>query len=330
MVLRKPDVRLWLEGEPGVMTESTSDAMTVTSAARSRVQWSAVIVFLVLAYGLAWAIGSILWFTGGLMPGGQPSSLLLPVGIPLMFTPAIAALVVTRTMVRPPRTFTFLGLAPIRPVRRTIGYCLLGLFGAWAITFTTIFLAAGLGVAPLRTNTDTPTVLLSILPASLLTAVAALGEELGWRGFLLPVLRPLGTWPAILISGAVWGPWHAPLVLLGYNYGILSPVALIPMTVTTMLMGSLLAWLRIRSASVYPSSFAHGALNGSAGSAVAALLPATGAASIATILNWPGWIVMVVLIAALVTARTYRWTPQQPVAAVESTDRTVDVHTAAH
>src|SRR5690606_9346970 len=50
-------------------------------------------------------------------------------------------------------------------------------------------------------------------------ALAAFGEELGWRGFLMPALRQHGTWPALLISGALWGLWHAPIILLGYNFG---------------------------------------------------------------------------------------------------------------
>src|SRR5699024_11776789 len=50
---------------------------------------------------------------------------------------------------------------------------------------------------------------------SLVSALATLGEEIGWRGWLLPNLRPLGTWPALLLSGVIWGVWHAPLILLG-------------------------------------------------------------------------------------------------------------------
>src|SRR5690606_13655645 len=47
---------------------------------------------------------------------------------------------------------------------------------------------------------------LAIIPfGALLNMIPAFGEELGWRGWLLPSLMPLGTWPALLISGAVWG-----------------------------------------------------------------------------------------------------------------------------
>ena len=52
----------------------------------------------------------------------------------------------------------------------------------------------------------------------LINTLFALGEELGWRGFLLPSLLPLGQWRAILMSGLIWGVWHAPAILQGHNY----------------------------------------------------------------------------------------------------------------
>jgi CAAX protease family protein len=49
--------------------------------------------------------------------------------------------------------------------------------------------------------------------------IFTLGEEFGWRVYLLPRLAPLGgAWVAIL-SGMVWGLWHAPLIVVsGYNF----------------------------------------------------------------------------------------------------------------
>src|SRR5258705_4048652 len=41
----------------------------------------------------------------------------------------------------------------------------------------------------------------------------ALGEELGWRGYLLPQLMR-ARWPfPLLLSGLVWGVWHFPLFI---------------------------------------------------------------------------------------------------------------------
>ena len=46
----------------------------------------------------------------------------------------------------------------------------------------------------------------------------AFGEEYGWRGFLMDELRPLGAVRANLLTGVLWGLFHAPIILLGYNF----------------------------------------------------------------------------------------------------------------
>ena len=60
-----------------------------------------------------------------------------------------------------------------------------------------------------------------VLASFAINLLPALGEEVGWRGWLLPELyQRHGTAGAILIGGALWGVWHAPLTLLGHNYGL--------------------------------------------------------------------------------------------------------------
>lgn len=49
-------------------------------------------------------------------------------------------------------------------------------------------------------------------------AIFAFGEEFGWRGYLLWELAPWGFWKASFAIGAVWGLWHAPIIVAGYNY----------------------------------------------------------------------------------------------------------------
>src|SRR5436305_814196 len=63
-----------------------------------------------------------------------------------------------------------------------------------------------------------PLFMISFPLQALLLTPLAFGEQWGWRGYLLPRLLPLGQWPALLLSGAIWGLWHAPVILLGYNY----------------------------------------------------------------------------------------------------------------
>jgi membrane protease YdiL (CAAX protease family) len=285
---------------PGRTDTPTTSSPDLAEPGR-RVPWAAVLTFLVVAYGGGWLIALPLWRSGGLS-----NPLFLPLGLAVMATPALAALVATLAVVRPAHPARFLGLTPVRPWRRTLGYALLGFVGVQVLGALAIVLAWALGVTPLQVSGGAWSSLVSMQLLGLLVTVAALGEEIGWRGFLLPALRPLGTGPALVLSGLAWGPWHAPLVLLGYNYGTTDPSALIMMTVTTILMGVLFGWLRMRSASVYPSAFAHGALNASGGTLLAAFVP--GAAGVApSVLGWVGWLLLAVVIGGLVALRAFRW-----------------------
>jgi membrane protease YdiL (CAAX protease family) len=91
----------------------------------------------------------------------------------------------------------------------------------------------------------------------------ALGEEIGWRGFLYPRLRAkLGDTLAVLAVGVIWGVWHAPLLLLGYNYPTLAPGwRLVWMSVFCIELTAILAWVRQRSRSVWPAAIGHGTVN---------------------------------------------------------------------
>lgn len=103
----------------------------------------------------------------------------------------------------------------------------------------------------------------ALLIAPLINSIAAFGEEWGWRGWLLPRLMPLGTSRALLVSGVIWGAWHAPLTLRGYNYPQLGAWAAPMFVVFCVAYGALLGWLRLRSGSIWPAVIGHGALNAS-------------------------------------------------------------------
>ena len=94
----------------------------------------------------------------------------------------------------------------------------------------------------------------------------ALGEELGWRGYLLPHLcQSMSASRAILLSGAIWGLWHAPMIAMGHNYGVDYPTApwggILAMVIFCIFFGMFLSYLTIQTGSVIPAAIGHGALN---------------------------------------------------------------------
>lgn len=54
--------------------------------------------------------------------------------------------------------------------------------------------------------------IISLLIGATLFSFIALGSEMGWRGYLMPRLQPLGRTTASLITGFCWGLWFLPLV----------------------------------------------------------------------------------------------------------------------
>jgi membrane protease YdiL (CAAX protease family) len=96
-------------------------------------------------------------------------------------------------------------------------------------------------------------------------ALAAFGEELGWRGLLHRLLRPMGFWKSSLATGILWGLWHAPIILLGHNFPQ-HPQAGVPLMVAfTVLLSPIFTWIRDVSGSVIAAAILHGSINALAG-----------------------------------------------------------------
>ena len=91
----------------------------------------------------------------------------------------------------------------------------------------------------------------------------ALGEEIGWRGFLVPELAKVTSFRGIgLISGLMWAGWHVPSILLGdYNAGTQPWFALTCFTVMAVSSSFIFAWLVLRSRSLWPAAILHGSHN---------------------------------------------------------------------
>jgi membrane protease YdiL (CAAX protease family) len=280
-----------------MQSQTPSAATAVPPAAPTvHIRWGGLAWFLVLTFGLSWAI----WL--GLGALGVNFTIRTAIG---MFGPAAAAALVRGPLCR--EGFADAGLRLVSKGNRR---------GAWmylaAYLLPPLLVAAGVGLSLLigyQHRTD-PVVPLQRLVAQQLAAahqalppgvtlhqlaqitlitqlveavtiglainmVFTFGEEFGWRGYLLPRLAPLGgTWAAVL-TGVVWGLWHAPLIVLsGYNFPGHPWLGVGGMVLFTIALGVVFAWLRFRSGSVWPSTLAHAAINAQAGIALLVLAPA--------------------------------------------------------
>jgi membrane protease YdiL (CAAX protease family) len=146
-------------------------------------------------------------------------------------------------------------------------------------------------------------VLLAFTLAPFINVLFALGEELGWRGFLLPHLLPLGQWKAILISGIIWGIWHAPAIVQGLNYLGYPILGIFMMIIFCILLGTIFSWLYLNTKSPWVAALAHGSINASAGLPILFLKPGFNMAFGGTIATPVAWIGMVLFIAWLVMTK---------------------------
>ena len=101
-----------------------------------------------------------------------------------------------------------------------------------------------------------------LVVAPLVVGAVSIGQELAWRGWLFSKLLPLGSLKAIVLSNLVWGLWYAPIVALGHRYPEWPLVGVLMMMLFCQLVGTILAWSRLQTDSVWPSVIGHAAIIG--------------------------------------------------------------------
>jgi CAAX protease family protein len=91
----------------------------------------------------------------------------------------------------------------------------------------------------------------------------ALGEEIGWRGFLVPELnKVVGFFGVGTISGLMWAAYHYPALLFAdYNAGGPAWYGLTCFTLMVVADSFILAWITLRSDSLWPAAILHGSHN---------------------------------------------------------------------
>jgi len=268
----------------------------MTTQAPDRVAWTRVALYYGIAFGGAVLVSLLLWsLRNAAVPvvviQGATAILYMPL-------PLVAGLIVERRAGRRPLIAT-----EWRHLRTrfwaTVGpsavYALLVMIAVLAVAFAVALVAGAVGlpgaghfvandaefrerllqiVPALPADVELPPVpvmavaLLSqgLLAGLTINGLFAFGEEYGWRGVLAQELRPLGNLRANLLTGVLWGLWHAPIIiLLGHNYGTEWGWGIFLMVAWTTPLAFLLSWVRERSGSVIAPAFLHGAYNGTIG-----------------------------------------------------------------
>ena len=246
-----------------------------------------IAVFLAIAYGIAWTLGFGFFALGGRVNSGA----FIAVGVVYMVAPAVAAWITQKLIwkeplrdlgLRMPRWpwMAVAWLLPVLLVLVALGVSL-ALPGVSLVTGIEGLIATIADKVPpehvTRLKKDlgqsilaAPGVLLLLsfmqvlMAGPSINAMAALGEELGWRGLLMRELNPLGFWWSSVVIGFFWGLWHLPVIVNGYNYPghpILGPVM---MTVLTILLSPIIGYLTWRAGSVFAAAVFHGTFNAAA------------------------------------------------------------------
>lgn len=246
-----------------------------------------IVLFLLLAYAIAWTLEFGFFALGGHVNSGAFTAIALL----CMFAPATAALITQKLVwkeplrdlgLRAPR-LPWLAVAWLLPLALVIVTLALSLLvpGVSLITGLDGLIANLAGMLPPgevaraqremgQTILAKPGVLLLVSFAQVLiagpsiNAVAALGEELGWRGLMWNELKPLGFWRASFVIGFFWGLWHLPVIVNGYNYPGHPVAGPIMMTLMTILLSPLIGYVRLRAESVFAAAVFHGTFNAAA------------------------------------------------------------------
>ncbi len=208
-----------------------------------------LLTFLVVTFALS-AIFYRIIIAGGGLEG--------PAGgwvFPLMWCPAVGALSARLVFHRNVRglgwrwpAWRWAGLAYAVP----IGYAIVAYGGVWL---------TGLGGVDLAKFELNPWLFVGMGTFSSL--LLATGEEIGWRGFLVPALAErLSFTRTAVVSGLIWAVWHLPLIVFSdYNAGTPAWYGILCFAMSVIAVSFPLAWLRLHSGSLWPAAILHGVHN---------------------------------------------------------------------
>lgn len=223
----------------------------------------------VLLYLALVVAGSAVFDRAIVRAGGLTNSGAANLVTALMWTPAFAA-VITQLATR--RSLAGLGWWPRRWAPLAVGWAAPIVYGGLPF-----LVAALIGAGTFTSASWTHTAVANGLPASPIVGLAfmalagtaislfsATGEEIGWRGFLVPALgERFGFWGVSMLSAVIWALYHLPLILFaGYaGQGVPLAYSLVCFAAMVAVISPLLTALRLRAGSFWPTALMHASHN---------------------------------------------------------------------
>lgn len=240
-----------------------------------KIETKRLLIYLVLSFGLTWILFLSFVFTGFKWDGSQPyMEQFIGFGMLMPFIAHILTRFITK------EGFALTGkdslMLGISFKNKKWKYYIFAIFVPWL--YFEIMYAIILLLVPESFDTGIVKELgysvfiayvypVIIIISCTIASFAALGEEGGWRGYMMPKLMKLMSMPkAIIVGGIIWGLWHAPLTCIGHNFGTDYPgfpyVGILLMCILCTLMGIMLTYITIKTESIWPAAIMHAINNG--------------------------------------------------------------------
>ena len=247
-----------------------------------------VVTYVILTFALSIPFYYLVVQNGGLTGVGAIYVM------PLMWMPGLAGLITTFVY---QRNIRGMGWSLGKPKYYLIAYLLPILYAGIAYGVVWLSGLGGVDFSQLGTGG-----LLKVLTIGVLTALAtAVGEEIGWRGLMVPQLARENSFVrTALITGAIWGLWHVPLII-GGGYSSDAPTwfAITGFMLVVIGMSFAFAWIRLVSGSIWTAALMHAVHNSFIQSALDKITVNTGATEYFTTEFGVALAVMGILIAVI-------------------------------
>jgi membrane protease YdiL (CAAX protease family) len=209
-----------------------------------------VVLFICLVLLVSWGYEAFIIVSGGVARFGLAGLVIL------MWIPGLLSILLRLTLTLGFRDVRFIPGGPRYYLYAVSIPLVLALLTALLCVILDIRQLTLIGLEELQRTVPT---FLSLLAIGLF---GAFGEELGWRGFLLPKMVAAGIPHPYLASGLVWAVWHLPLIAFGGFYQTTNTFAMaFAYGMSIVAINFVISEMRMRSQSVWVATLLHASHN---------------------------------------------------------------------